>query len=603
MNLQSSHPHLLVTMCFAVLVAGGTARAEDLATTVGRYETWRGGEAFVGMRTLHSKGTLSSSGLTGTVETWWADGKRLRQEVDLGAFAQKTIVAGDRGWATNMSGQVAKLSPSDLADTLRDGLLLLDGVLHGQDGAQLRLQPQETCAGVACDVLRLSFGDDSTYDYLLVHSDGRLIAIRSRVKNRSRVTAFDDWRVVGGVRIPFHEAVTGESPSDAASTTYRSVEVDPRLTADLFAEPEGSRRVVFERGGASSGWLNFELFDRTRLFIPAQINGHAATVLLDSGATSTVLDGKFAQANGLKVEGELTAEGTGGTSTAGVVRGVDIKLGALSLRDVTAVAIDAAPIERQLGHAAPVFLGAEIFQDCAVDIDFPNRRIAFRDPATMRIPRGARVIPTVMENGQQVLEASLEGRPARLLFDLGSGSALSLFPRFWDQPEFLANRRTSTTLSGGFGGMNIEKLAMADGLKIGGVVLPRVPVKLSGKESSDARAGRLDGNIGMPVFSRFHLVVDRPHERILIVPPLDVETHFDIDRTGLTFRPSAAGFAVLHVAPGSPGEKAGLKVGDEIAAVDGASRTADWRFGPPGRTLRLELSNGQHRELTLADYF
>ena len=594
---------LMVEMMSVLLAIQALARADELSGSVARYEAWRGGQAFMQVAAIHAEGRLVTSGLTGVVETWASGGSRFRQDVDLGVFNQHTVVANNSGWSTNMSGQVEKLSPADLGEALHDGLLLLAEVFSGRNSAELSVQPAENRGDTPCDIVRVSFGPARTDDYLIAHADGELIAIRSRVKGKLRVTTYADWRTINGVRFPFRETVTGEVPSDESTTDYRTIEVNPSLSADIFAMPRAAKHISFADAGASSGWLAFELFDRTRLFIPARINGHPTTVLLDSGATSTVLDSQFATSNGLKVEGEMTAEGTGGTSTAGVVRGVNLELGTLSLHDVTAVAIDAAPIERQLGHTAKIFLGAEIFQDTAVDIDFPHRRIAFRDPATLKIPSGSRVIPSVMEDGQQILTASLEGRPARLLLDLGNAGALALFPRFWEQQDFLGQRRTSTALGGGFGGMHTEKIAMLRNLSIGGVDLPRVPVKLVGNESADARSSRLDGNIGMPVFSRFHLIVDRPHERLLLVPPLNVDTRFDTDRTGLTLQPTAAGFKIIYVAPGAPGDKAGLKVGDEVVSVEGAGKNAEWRFGPAGRKLLLRLSDGRRRELTLADYF
>ena len=74
---------------------------------------------------------------------------------------------------------------------------------------------------------------------------------------------------------------------------------------------------------------------------------------------------------------------------------------------------------------------------------------------------------------------------------------------------------------------------------------------------------------------------------------------------GLVTEPSPAGLVVTHVPPGSPAERAGLRVGDAITAVDGTEvRThvelyrSVWRTGAPGSSVRLTIQrDGTAREV------
>jgi hypothetical protein len=376
------------------------------------------------------------------------------------------------------------------------------------------------------------------------------------------------------------------------------------------AAPAKVAPLTFAPGTSSSGWLTFERFAGTRLFLPVVINGHPAVAMLDSGASATVLDRRFAASLGLKSQGDLTGQGAGGSTAYGVVHGVDLTLGDLTLRGSTAVAIDLSAVERQIGHPLTVILGGELFRDAVVDIDFQGHRLAFRDPAAYQAPKGVPAAALTPAGENQAIAAVVEGRPAKLLFDLGNGSALALFPRFWGRPEFLAGRRTSTLLTGGVGGMSVEKLAMVAELTLGGVAFQALPAALeSAGSSEDARSGQLDGNLGMAVLSRFHLIIDFPHARVLLAPPFDTVTPFEVNHAGLTLQPGAAGSKVLHVAPASPAEAAGLRPQDVIIAVDGASAGATgsggskWWCGPVGQQLRLHLADGRIKVLTLASYF
>ncbi len=95
--------------------------------------------------------------------------------------------------------------------------------------------------------------------------------------------------------------------------------------------------LTFAPGKTSSGWLPFEFVAGTRIFIAATINGRPVLAMLDSGASSTVLDRRFATSLGLTPKGDLTGEGAGGSTPYGIVHGVDLKLGDLDWKGGAAV--------------------------------------------------------------------------------------------------------------------------------------------------------------------------------------------------------------------------------------------------------------------------
>lgn len=70
-------------------------------------------------------------------------------------------------------------------------------------------------------------------------------------------------------------------------------------------------------------------------------------------------------------------------------------------------------------------------------------------------------------------------------------------------------------------------------------------------------------------------------------------------------------FNVLHVTPGSPAERAGLKKGDKLVTIGGervgpgfyTSKRAGWTREAIGTKVDITKSDGQTVVLTLADYF
>ena len=601
---------LAATLAIALSAINSSARAENLPT-VAKYEAWRGGGEFQKLAGFNAVGTLSTSGLSGTIDVSSEADSQSRQRVDLGAFKQDNVLNGDAGWSKTLSGAVTELPAAEVTDAVRDNALLYDGVLHRRLGAVLAQRPSEMLNGTACDVIRVTYGGSaSIYDYLISPTDGRLIAIRSFVAGVTQLTAFDDWRMVNGVRMPFAEHVFGDKPSDASTTIYTHIDINPHLAAGLFSAPVEAKPVLFAKGITSNDWLPFEFFDHTRIFIPATVNGRRIAVMLDSGASSNVVDRRFADSLGLKAQGNMTAQGAGGASTAGVINGVNLTLGALTFRNSTAVAIDLANIERRLGHPLPMILGGEAFTDCVVDIDFLHHRIAFRNPGLFQAPAGVSSVALTQVGEARVLHSQVEGRPASLVFDIGNAGALVLFPRFWNVPGFLAGRRTSTTQTGGLGGTSVVKLTMITALSVGGTSFGGVPTTLEDTRSAMAKSGRLDGNLGLPVYSRFRLIVDEPHNRVLFAPPVDTAAPFEVSHAGLSLQSGPSGSEVLYVAPGSPGEAAGLKIHDMIVTVDGVAvgrayrgGRPYWVYGRPGTKLKIGLASGHSTVLTLGTYF
>lgn len=363
----------------------------------------------------------------------------------------------------------------------------------------------------------------------------------------------------------------------------------------------------FTAGTGFSGWIPFEFFGNSRIFIPAKVNGVATKVMLDSGASETVIDVRFVKKLKMKETGNFSGQGAGGSAAYTELHGVNIELGAIVFRDTASVGIDMSAVEKQVGHDLPVVLGGDVFAQCVVDIDFPGHRIAFRDPSTFKPPLDAKAAAVTKAGENFAIQAVVEGRPAKLVFDIGNASPLNLYAEFWERPGFIGTRPISTTKNGGLGGMHVYKLADLKAIDVGGTEFTDIPAILEGKNKDVAA----DGNIGLPLLRRFRLLIDLPHSRVLFASPVDTKTPFDTNHSGLTLAPDPAGAKVLYVAPGSPGETAGLKADDIIVTIDGVSvkdweikaDVSKWIYAAPGQQVRIGLLDGKERPLTFAKYF
>jgi hypothetical protein len=208
---------------------------------------------------------------------------------------------------------------------------------------------------------------------------------------------------------------------------------------------------------------------------------------------------------------------------------------------------------------------------------------------------------------------SVNGSPLTPVdFDLGNGAPLIIYSGYPNREDFLRGRPVSQALLAGAGGSVPAQVTLLDRVSFGGVEFRSVP---GGFEPA---GGTLDsaeghGNIGMPLLSRFRIIItDYAHDALWLTPAADaVSRPFDRDRSGLFVSPAGDYLTVTFVAPGSPAERGGWQVGDEILAVDGQPISPSyqsgslwrWRGWAPGTRVELTMRNGIRRSLVLANYY
>lgn len=594
-------------MAAAALLLAPAAHADDGARAlIARYIEWRGGERYLAVEAIAREGTLVQTGLEGRIaETVDRDGRH-RLDTDLGPVAYGRAVGLDAGWSRNASGQIEDMQPAQVAHARRAARMeFAAGVLDEDAGP--RLLGTEALDGRRWSVLRYAHAGDERYDLFIDPASGALHAMRAHDDGREQFVRYDDWRMVDGVRFAF--ARTTRTTAGSSQANWERVAAAPALEPAALARPGAESRVAFAPGAAGSGWIDFDFFGRTRIFIPARVDGHDTVVLLDSGAEATVLDAAFAASIGLEGSGEVTALGTGGTQQARFLPDLDIELGALRLGGVTGVAIDLADTAAALGHPLPVILGKEIFNETVVEIDFVGRRIAFHDPARFVAPDGFASVPVLTgPAGVREVEVRVEDdAPIRTVFDLGNGGPLVLFPAYWQREGWLLGRRTTRSLGGAVGGLREQSVARVRTLGLGPFALADLPTSLSPGGGTALEGTRTLGNVGLPVFARFHLIVDFPHDRLLLAPNARFDDPFPYNRSGLGVVREADALRVVFVAPGSPAAGA-WRVDERIVAVDGqpVERMEDpmaWRERAAGTRVMLTLDDGSTRTLQLADYF
>jgi membrane-associated protease RseP (regulator of RpoE activity) len=186
-----------------------------------------------------------------------------------------------------------------------------------------------------------------------------------------------------------------------------------------------------------------------------------------------------------------------------------------------------------------------------------------------------------------------------------------VYQSYYAPNKLLDGRRTSQRLAGGVGALVAETVAVVHHVTFATIQLEAMPAAFIPSSVAGAASDSVYGDIGMPILSRFRLIVNYSRQRLYAIPYGDVTRRpFSQDRLGLVLVAGDAACETRFVAPHSPAEAAGFAVGDKIASIDGRpcatwpqSVLSDLRYRPAGTTVALTMANGSVRRVLLADYF
>ena len=352
----------------------------------------------------------------------------------------------------------------------------------------------------------------------------------------------------------------------------------------------------------------FELFRENRIMLNGRIAGNDTPMILDSGAGVTVIDKDYAKAIGLKKGMQITAQGVGGSQDAELVQDVTVEVGNLKLTGVSVAVIDLDAVEKAIGRPIPVILGRELFMNSVVGIDFDRQLLTLSPAKNFTAPAGATEVRLRRDGTLHYFPISVDGlAPVDAALDLGNGGAISLSREYHERVPELGKLPYAIGYGGGVGGMRETKRVTLPKVEIGGYTFNNVPADLGSLKDGpyEERA-----NAGIQMFKPFYLTLDLGNDRMWL-KPTGTQPVFTKDRAGVFAMLEGDHLNVLHVAPGSPADRAGLKKGDKLVAIAGeqvgpgfySSAAANWSKEEPGREVAITKSDGQTAKLVLADYY
>lgn len=610
------------TVMIALLIPAGDSTAgapepgSPAARAIERHVAWLGGWAALdSLRDINLSGTIRVAGLEGPITLRARGDGCWRNDYDLKVFHGSETVTPEGAWSLTPAGQVEPAGAAKADDERRELARAFSEHLRGK-GVDITHQGTTERDGRKWETVRFNYPNGDQYDLLLDPKDGSTEWERTLVDTKETWSHLTDWRLVQGVRVAFHQETVNENAAENQVIQWDTIAFNRGIPDQAFARPGATRSPVrIASGAAASEWAPVDLYKHGFVFLHGTVNGVETDLVLDSGAGMTVLDRAFAEKLGLKAEGEIAAQGSGGNSTAGMIRGVSIRAAGIEADSLPAVAIDLSGVARMLGRAMPVIFGKEVFNNLVVDLDYPHSRIRFCDPAGFHYDGSGHKVPLFAhEGGNRELEAQVEDLPpARFHLDTGNGGDLDIYKYYSDEHHLLdARTQVSERPSGGVGGKITASVTTLRSLTVGGYTLKDVPASFSRAENGALDTRRLAGNLGATILTRFRVLFDYAHDALWLEPQEGWDTTpFRKDRSGLAVQLGDGCLDVFFVSPGSPAQKAGWKGGEKIVEVNGRpidratydGGMDDWHSAPAGTEVVLKLAGGEERRLKMQDYY
>ena len=324
------------------------------------------------------------------------------------------------------------------------------------------------------------------------------------------------------------------------------------------------------------------------LFVDVRVNSsEPMRFITDSASTYSMIRKAEADKLKLKPAGGMSLRGGGGEFNVKFTK-ADLEVGALKLNDVNLGVTDLPP------HYAGL-LGADLFENFVVTIDYEKGEVEIFDPRTFHPDSKATRIPLNIRSRIPSVEASITygGKTVTGEFriDTASGQPITLRHPFAEKNSFPPpGAPTQTSQSGALGGQVEWLLARADSIRIDELEFKNPIVQVYATNRGAGGGTLLAGMIGNDLLRRFRVTFDCPHKQLFLLPSSMRDMPFEVDMSGLRFGPS---YQIYFVSAGSVAEKAGLKVGDVITKLDGRSIT---QLGLSGAHDQL-MRNGKKCEI------
>lgn len=338
----------------------------------------------------------------------------------------------------------------------------------------------------------------------------------------------------------------------------------PALLALAAAPAQGTIEVPFRLGDDA-------------IIVDATVNGRKVSCMFDTGFSGTVV--LNSSINVGPPTGKMNLRDFVGQFEATTTKITSLKLGAKTIEgeDMEAVLTGDRDYSLSYNTHCDGIMGFEVIYHNVVEINFERQRFIFYPPShdiSKRTPDNKRTfLARLLPTGHKSLEMQVKvstGKNLTLALDTGNAFYATTHKDslervgIWEpgkQAQFLkASMVASGEVSSWYKRMQ--------NVTIFGVPVEDSTWSIIDLPSSSAES---DGTVGFGFLKNFNITIDYERRRIWFENFTGKVGNEPVGDLGISafYSPDVKRVMVFRVSPGSPAEKAGVKIGDHVLSVDG----------------------------------
>jgi len=489
----------LLTLAFA----GGTVGAADLPDikAVEQHVREARGTDPTAERAIVSYDTFDSHG----VETNLRSGKDTRVSTTFGPFLTAYGVFHGQAWHQNANGQTVLDQPApglEKQEPMVTTMVAISTPVTGFVISHLNKRGQGTKEYI-----------DST--------SWHVVRRENITATSTTVTAYDDFRTTGGLTQAWHWTARDGHVENNVDSHIVSDDAISVSGVDLAIPASRRNLVEFPAGKSSESLPVRDVNDQ--FIVHVDVGSRGLDLMLDTGASSIVLDDVAVKQLGLKTYGAVSNAANAGRYTSSRAIVPEMKVGDLTLHDVVVNTIPHLGNDRPGLFSTVGLLGFDFIASLVLKIDYEHQQVTALDPASFKPPTDplTDVLPVRLGNGQPLTDVTVNGALGeRFAIDTGGGGAVLIFDYFArSHPEALIDKSPAPlglrqNLGAG-GAFQTRRYELAS-VRVGKVNFADFVADVV--TSSGSYGGRNDGVIGCKFLKLYTLYTDYQNSTLYLVP-------------------------------------------------------------------------------------
>jgi hypothetical protein len=294
--------------------------------------------------------------------------------------------------------------------------------------------------------------------------------------------------------------------------------------------------------------------------------------ILDSGSSGISLDSTtVAELKLVPEASDRTIRGIAGIKKVGFLYKRSLSFPNLTIDSLDFHVNDYSVLTSVYGERIDGIIGYSVLSRYIVKIDYDSLRLEFCSKGSIRYPRGGYLTKPILSTLPVQYARVKDGtvHTAKFLHDIGAGVCLMLSKDFADDSAVLHKKRKLFAKEGeGVGGKIQMHLTLIKEFKLGPFRFRNVPTYIFDDVYNVTSYPYLGGLIGNDILRRFNVIINYEKKDIYLMPNSHYRDPFDYSYSGIELYFIDGQVEIGDVAVDSPAEKAGLKEGDIVVAIN-----------------------------------